>query len=593
MSKVAEDAKKTKVKIIKTVVLSVLITFVSLAIVGLQLFYPFHLFVGLGLYFLSFIPLIYRMYVSRKVWKKYKKSKYYNVTYDFIKKEKRILVIGIILLLVASTVFTLRPVGSDVFDISKDEIRELVTDDLYKSITAMDYLETSGTQLIDSLGVEEESTGNTEIIEERFNDFLTAVIYSESLTDTHKFFWDIPFSMRKERLTSFAISYSLYVKKYEIVHKVMREVSGSEYKKKVLNQNVELYDTDNIYSEMVNRFYAPKTHLRISGGRLYLAVFNMFTRDNYDNSNLVLQIKAKESYSYLFKHFDDTVIGSGEVVIDNVHNQMFDTWFPIQKNVANAMGHTIISKRGKDYFITKEQVEEMKLEMLPGDIMLQRRNWHLSNVGIPGFWTHSAMYTGSINVLDKYFESEFPFEGYSKFSEYIKDAFPDVYKGYNQKDGEGDDHSVIEAIEPGVVLQSLEHSAHADFVVVLRPNLNKKDVLLAILKSYSHFEKPYDYNFDFDTRDTLVCSELIYDSYFENLPEKGGLHFEISFVNGRKIVTPLNIAQKFKAEYGTSDAEFSFVYFLRGSEKDGKAYLSNEKSFLESVDWNKFSFLQD
>jgi len=330
-----------------------------------------------------------------------------------------------------------------------------------------------------------------------------------------------------------------------------------------------------------------------------MLISEFFSWNIDDDTSEVLQEKSKESYRYLSDNFSDLLFNSGEIFVDNVHGKMFDTWFPIQKSVANSMGHAILSTRGKDYFITPEQAKEMQLEMQPGDIMLQRRNWHLSNVGIPGFWTHSAMYTGDIDKLDEYFASESPVNGYSSFSEYIKNSFPEVYKKYQEKDKEGYRYSVIEAIEPGVVLRSLEKSTHADFVAVLRPGkLNKKETLSAILKSYEHFGKPYDYNFDFDTRDALVCSELIYDSYFEHPPLNNGLHFETSLINGRKIVSPLNIAQKFKEEKeidianGTENSELNFVYFIAGNESKGKAEISDEQTFIESVTWPKFSFFQ-
>ncbi len=147
-------------------------------------------------------------------------------------------------------------------------------------------------------------------------------------------------------------------------------------------------------------------------------------------------------------------------------------------------------------------------------------------------------------------------------------------------------------IEPGVVLQSLEKSAHADFVAVLRPNLTKRDKMLALFKAFSHFGKPYDYNFDFDTQDLLVCSELVYDAYFEKLPEKNGIHIETTLVNGRKIVSPLDMAKKFQAESSSPDAEYEFVYFIVSDEDTKNARIADRDLFLESVDWNKFSFMQ-
>ncbi len=45
----------------------------------------------------------------------------------------------------------------------------------------------------------------------------------------------------------------------------------------------------------------------------------------------------------------------------------------------------------------------IKEELLPGDILLKRNNYQLTNMGLPGFWTHSGIYIGSLEELDKYF----------------------------------------------------------------------------------------------------------------------------------------------------------------------------------------------
>jgi hypothetical protein len=342
---------------------------------------------------------------------------------------------------------------------------------------------------------------------------------------------------------------------------------------------------------MAARYFEPKTRLRINLGRAYLGLFYDDQESDYGEDYLILQKKAKESYKYLFTNFDKTLASSIEVSSNQVENVMFDAWFPVQKNVANTMGHIVFMNRKDKGMINQEQILEMKRNMDPGDIMLQRRNWHLSNVGIPGFWTHAALYTGTLDDLNRYFASQFPFRGHADMASYMKETFPQVYEKYAVVDAEGKQISVLEAIEPGVVLRSMEKSASADFISVMRPRLEKKDKLVSLLRAFENFGKPYDYDFDFETRDALVCSELVYDAYVP-MDEKGGLKFQLSTVNGRKMVSPLNMAEKFRAERGKSDREFDFVYFMEGNEKSGKAFVSTEEKFIESVSWSKFTPLQ-
>ncbi len=454
----------------------------------------------------------------------------------------------------------------------------------------MDYLESSGNDLLRVLAESKSDNNATEDIDLAFTTFLEAVAYSESLTDKHRYFASIPYRLWNERVTSFLISYSLYVKKYEIVHRIMMEVSGDEHKNKALNHFNNYYQRGDIYTEMAVRFYSPKTRIRLSGGHLYQRFF-ISDSPRTDNSFSLLRDKAYGSYSYLLGHFGQTILESSKVIGDGVEKEMFDTWFPIQKAVASSMGRAIISTRGNEGLIEDEDVTQMETKMLPGDIMLQRRNWHVSNVGIPGFWTHSALYTGDLATMDKYFASEFPYNGHDSFSAYLEANFPSVYEMYKvESDGT---KSVIEAIEPGVVLRTLTKSADADFVVVLRPNLTKKDKLLALNKAFSNFGKPYDFNFDFDTRDALVCSELVYDAYFERLPEKAGLRMDTSLVNGRRIVSPFDMAKKYVEERNASEQEFEFVYFLKSDEKTKVVSVGTEKDFVASIEWSKFSFLQE
>ncbi|MBP9760609.1 MAG: hypothetical protein KBD24_04605 [Candidatus Pacebacteria bacterium] len=584
-----ETFNKRRKLLLKLSLQSLALTFLALAIVGMKLLYPFHLIIGFGIYALSFVPLVRRIYFARKTWRAYHS---YQFTATFFRKEKMRLVFAGILTICLIAFFWVHPMDKNPFTGYLDaDFRTHITDDLYISVTAMDYLETAGNDLLAILSNKQENIRQSDTIVDAFNTFVHAVVFSESLTDTHRYFSSIPYHLGDERMVSFLISYSLYVKKYEIVHRIMMNVSGNEYQKKVLNGYMSHAGRANVYNEMVAQFYAPKTHLRLTGGYLY---FYLFARLDAPNDVFdLLHNKTMGSYTYLRRHFTSTLALSSEMMLDTTEQRMFDAWFPIQKNVAATMGHAILTTRGKDGFITAEQALQMGSQLAPGDILLQRRNWHLSNIGIPGFWTHSALYTGDLATMDAYFASEFPYQGCASLSTYLETYLPEVYALYTTTDTYGYHRSVIEAIEPGVVLQSLPVSANADFVVALRPNLTRRDVLLALIEAFNQKGKPYDFNFDFDTSDALVCSELVYNAYLEHLPEKHGLHFSTSLMNGRKIVTPLAIADKYVLERGTSNQELSFVYFLRGSEATQVASSAGEGEFIKTIGWSKFTFLQE
>ena len=76
---------------------------------------------------------------------------------------------------------------------------------------------------------------------------------------------------------------------------------------------------------------------------------------------------------------------------------------------------------------------------------------------------------------------------------------------------------IIEALSEGVVFNSLEHSiGGADAAAVLRPKLSQAEIKEAICQAFGHAAKPYDFEFDFTSRDKLVCTEVVFRAYGAN-----------------------------------------------------------------------------
>ncbi len=58
---------------------------------------------------------------------------------------------------------------------------------------------------------------------------------------------------------------------------------------------------------------------------------------------------------------------------------------------------------------------------------------------------------------------------------------------------------------------SLEHSiGGADSAAVLRPRVSEDEKKEAIGRAFGNAEKPYDFEFDFTSRDKLVCTEVVF-----------------------------------------------------------------------------------
>lgn len=263
------------------------------------------------------------------------------------------------------------------------------------------------------------------------------------------------------------------------------------------------------------------------------------------------------------------------------------TWFPVQKRVSELMGDLKVWRPDVS-LITIEQIKQLKTELRPGDILLQRREWYASNVGIPGFWTHAALYVGTPEERTAYFKTLEMVEWLvgqgsrdGTLESILQVRYPEFYPQSVQPQEKGRLPCVLEAIGKGVSFTTLEHSAAADSIAVLRPRLPKKEIAGAIMNAFQYSGRPYDFNFDFRTDSELVCSELVFKAY-QKTDEFNGLSLPLTEMLGRPLISPNEIARLFDAEYGLQTQQLAFVVFLDGNEKELKAEKSSLDAFRTS-----------
>jgi hypothetical protein len=262
-------------------------------------------------------------------------------------------------------------------------------------------------------------------------------------------------------------------------------------------------------------------------------------------------------------------------------------WLPVQTGVSEWMGDTKVYRIGKS-LVTPAQVEALQPRLQPGDVILVRHDWYLSNVGLPGFWPHAALYIGTPEERRKFFDDEATRawvkqqnEASGSLEPLLAARSPDAYKRSLTPQTHGEPARIIEAISEGVSLTTLTHALDVDSLVVLRPRLPKPEKAQAILRAFHYVGRPYDFNFDFSTDAELVCTEVVYKSY-EPATGFTGLKLPTVEMLGRQVTPANEIAKQFAQQSGTPAQQFDLVVFLDGQERKRIAVEASLDEFLQS-----------
>jgi hypothetical protein len=278
----------------------------------------------------------------------------------------------------------------------------------------------------------------------------------------------------------------------------------------------------------------------------------------------------------------------------------FDFFFIGQTGVAKWMGRHRAQKVLGEYLVTQSQLDEMEKILEPGDILFARKNWVLSNLGLPGFWPHAMLYVGSREKLDAYFNDAETSKYITSligrkcsFTEYLLARHRGVFARYLHDDVHTKDSgrcSVIEGVNPKVRICSLK-SCYGDYMAAIRPTLNKVDKARAIIEAFGYVDKPYDMNFDFASDDKLVCTELVWLSYRPS-EDHIGVQIELVSIAGRKTLPAHEFMKCYAKEKGSAQQQFDFVHFIDCNEKAQKTFVANEKAFMTTLNRSKWSFNQ-
>jgi len=195
-----------------------------------------------------------------------------------------------------------------------------------------------------------------------------------------------------------------------------------------------------------------------------------------------------QRYMRLLRHYESRTVATGLTGLEQSKVQT-------SKGFGNLVG-AFEFRKGKLYD-QPQWVEFVNERLQPGDILLEKTPFRVTDKFIPGHFGHVALYVGTVEQLKAL--------GLWDHLSVIP---------YHAELARG--RTIVEALRDGTQINSVPHFLNIDDLAILRPkpgSIPREDVLQAIQLAFTHIGKKYDFGFDTNTWDTIVCSELAFQTY--------------------------------------------------------------------------------
>jgi hypothetical protein len=196
-----------------------------------------------------------------------------------------------------------------------------------------------------------------------------------------------------------------------------------------------------------------------------------------------------------------------------------DTLYTAKGKLFENVGHIRAPMAG-EVSLTPEQIQLVRSQLQPGDIILTYSSGYMSNIFLPGKFKHGIVYVGSPADRLRVGLSPVAFA-----------TFPDSKRQKAELDvtrarlASGEPAELIEGVSEGVIFNSLDRilAGQVYRLVVLRPRLSPTERVDVLAKVFALLGTEYDFGFDFDNATYLCCTEVIYRA----MHGKAGISFPL------------------------------------------------------------------
>lgn len=208
--------------------------------------------------------------------------------------------------------------------------------------------------------------------------------------------------------------------------------------------------------------------------------------------------------------------------------------------------------------LTPEQLKVFGERLQPGDILLMRREGHLEEPGLGGWWTGAGLYVGTPEERER-------ITGSRDLDGEINSAAPDAYWLSLERE-EGNARRAVIASPAGIQVRSLELGASGDSLAALRPRLPLAARARAAYRAFLAVGRPYDGAYAIGDDSALYSVELVLWAYAET-----PIKLEPRELARAGPPAPDDLVRTFDSEFGTARASLDVVRFLDGREQDLRA----------------------
>ena len=197
----------------------------------------------------------------------------------------------------------------------------------------------------------------------------------------------------------------------------------------------------------------------------------------------------------LDRHLPTAMLVRRERILDGLAQLGNDALYLVSEGFGNAVG--LVEFRKGKLWQREDVLGHLHKVLRPLDLLLEKTPFRLTDFLIPGHFGHVAIWMGRPHKLKRLRVWDQDGLQQPKFQA----CRPMIEEG----------RGVLEALRSGVELNPLRVFANVDDLLILRPRRRgRRKTVECLVRGFQQIGKEYDFNFDVETTDTIVCSELPY-----------------------------------------------------------------------------------